>query len=91
VTLHRRRSVGADQRYKEFKMVALYDQDQEKKLLRVTRQGPERAGCKSEARRLKGVGMRWNGRNAEAMLALEALHPSNRWNNYWNSRTKAAA
>jgi hypothetical protein len=35
--------------------------------------------------------MRWNDRNAEAMLALEALHPSNRWNNYWNSRTKAAA
>jgi hypothetical protein len=53
--------------------------------------GPTESGCKSEARRLKGVGMRWTHRNAEAILALEALHQSNLWSNYWNSRTKAAA
>lgn len=35
---------GADQRYKEFKLVSLYDQDQQHKLMRVTRHGPDRAG-----------------------------------------------
>lgn len=35
---------GADQRYKEFKLVSMYDQDQQHKLMRVTRHGPDRAG-----------------------------------------------
>ena len=38
--------------------------------------GPTESGCKSEARRLKGAGMRWTGRNAEAIMALEGLHQS---------------
>jgi len=53
--------------------------------------GPTESGCKSESRRLKGVGMRWTPKNAEAMLALESLHQSNQWKPYWNSRYKAAA
>lgn len=52
--------------------------------------GPTESGCKSEARRLKGVGMRWTARNAEAVLALESLHQSKLWPTYWQSRLKAA-
>ena len=53
--------------------------------------GSTESGCKSESRRLKGVGMRWNAANAEAMMALESLHQSNLWPTYWRSRLKAAA
>lgn len=53
--------------------------------------GPTEAGCKSESRRLKGVGMRWTGPNAEAMAALEALHQSKLWPAYWKSKLNAAA
>jgi hypothetical protein len=45
--VRRRRLVrgrGSDQRYKEFKLVMLYDQDQHHKLMRATRHGPRRAG-----------------------------------------------
>lgn len=53
--------------------------------------GPTESACKSESRRLKGVGMRWNADNAQAMTALEALHQSNLWPIYWKSRLKPAA
>ncbi|MCL2646782.1 MAG: hypothetical protein FWD61_07220 [Phycisphaerales bacterium] len=53
--------------------------------------GPTESGCKSESRRLKGVGMRWTSKNAEAMLALESLYQSNQWKTYWYSKYKAAA
>lgn len=53
--------------------------------------GPTESGCKSESRRLKGVGMRWTATNAEAMMGLESLHQSNLWPTYWQSRLKAAA
>jgi hypothetical protein len=53
--------------------------------------GSTESGCKSESRRLKGVGMRWNAANAEAMMALESLHQSNLWPTYWQSRLKVAA
>jgi hypothetical protein len=53
--------------------------------------GPTESACKSQARRLKGVGMRWTPQRAEAMLALEALHQSNLWTTYWQSKLKAAA
>jgi hypothetical protein len=53
--------------------------------------GPTESGCKSESRRLKGVGMRWNPANAEALMALESLHQSNLWPTYWKSTLKAAA
>ena len=53
--------------------------------------GPTESGCKSASRRLKGPGMRWTGRNAEAMVALESLHQSKLWSIYWQSRLNAAA
>lgn len=53
--------------------------------------GPTESGCKSESRRLKGVGMRWTPANAEAMTALEALHQSNLWPTYWKTRLRHAA
>jgi hypothetical protein len=53
--------------------------------------GATESGCKSHARRLKGVGMRWTARNAESMLALESLHQSNLWSAYWQAGLRAAA
>lgn len=51
--------------------------------------GPTESGCKSEARRLKGIGMRWTARNAEAVMALEGLHQSHLWPTFWQ-RSRAA-
>lgn len=53
--------------------------------------GMTESGCKSQSRRLKGVGMRWNASNAEAMTALESLHQSNLWPTYWQARLKRVA
>ena len=36
--------------------------------------GPTEATCKTLTARLKGSGMRWDGDNAEAIMALEALN-----------------
>ena len=41
------------------------------------------AMCKATTRRIKGPGMRWDSDNAEALMALEALHQSNLWEKYW--------
>jgi hypothetical protein len=51
--------------------------------------GPTESMCKSLSRRMKGIGMRWTGRNAESMVALESLHQSNLWPNYWSTRLAA--
>jgi predicted peroxiredoxin len=45
--------------------------------------GPMEAACKSTTLRVKGVGMRWDSDNAEAMMALEAMEESNQWEPYW--------
>jgi len=45
--------------------------------------GPIEAMCKATTRRIKGPGMRWDSDNAEALMALEALHQSNLWEKYW--------
>lgn len=47
--------------------------------------------CKTLTARLKGSGMRWNTRNAEAMMALAALEQSNLWKPYWQQQKRAAA
>jgi hypothetical protein len=47
--------------------------------------GPIEAMCKATTRRIKGPGMRWDADNAEAMMALEALHQSNLWDRYWTN------
>lgn len=51
--------------------------------------GPTESMCKSLSRRMKGIGMRWTARNAESLTALEALHQSNLWPNYWSTRLAA--
>ncbi len=51
--------------------------------------GPTESMCKSLSRRMKGIGMRWTGKNAEAMVALESLHQSNLWPAYWSTRLAA--
>jgi hypothetical protein len=47
--------------------------------------GPTEATCKTLTARLKGSGMRWDGDNAEAVMALEALYQSGQWDTYWRS------
>jgi len=51
--------------------------------------GPTESMCKSLSRRMKGIGMRWTGKNAESMVALESLHQSNLWPSYWSTRLAA--
>lgn len=53
--------------------------------------GVTEAFCKTLTTRLKGCGMRWNTRNAEAMMALAALEHSNLWNPYWEQQKQMAA
>lgn len=45
--------------------------------------GPVESMCKVTTQRIKGPGMRWDAGNAEAMMALEALHQSGLWDHYW--------
>jgi hypothetical protein len=39
--------------------------------------------CGATPHRVKGQGKRWDADNAEAVIALEALHQSNMWDEYW--------
>jgi hypothetical protein len=52
--------------------------------------GPTETMCKATTRRLKGVGMRWDGDNAEAVMALEALDQRGEWQAYWKYRRQPA-
>jgi hypothetical protein len=47
--------------------------------------GPTESMCKATTQRLKGVGMRWDADNAEAIMSLEALEQSGAWQSYWDS------
>jgi hypothetical protein len=47
--------------------------------------GPTESMCKATTQRIKGVGMRWDADNAEAIMALEALEQSGAWQDYWDS------
>lgn len=47
--------------------------------------GPTEAECKTTTQRVKGRGRRWNAANAEAMMALAALHDSGLWQQRWTS------
>jgi hypothetical protein len=42
--------------------------------------------CAAAPHRVKGSGKRWDADNAEAVIALETLHQSNLWNQYWATR-----
>lgn len=48
--------------------------------------GPTEAMCKATTLRLKGVGKRWDGPNAEAVMALSCLEQSALWQAYWASQ-----
>jgi hypothetical protein len=52
--------------------------------------GPTESMCKATTLRLKGSGMRWDGDNAEAVMALDALEQSGEWQHYWESRLRPA-
>ena len=45
-------------------------------------------GCLT--RRLKGRGMRWDGDNAESIMALASIYYTDQWKRYWKSQKKAA-
>ena len=47
--------------------------------------GPTEAECKTTTSRVKGRGRRWDSANAEAMMALAALHDSGLWKQHWQS------
>jgi hypothetical protein len=53
--------------------------------------GPTESMCKATTQRIKGVGMRWDADNAEAVMALEALEQSGAWQDYWDSVLAQAA
>jgi hypothetical protein len=53
--------------------------------------GPTESMCKATTQRVKGVGMRWDADNAEAMMALEALEQSGAWHDYWDCCLQQAA
>lgn len=45
--------------------------------------GPTESQCKQVPRRVKGRGKRWDADNAEAVMALEAMHQSGLSQKYW--------
>jgi hypothetical protein len=47
--------------------------------------GPTESQCKQVPRRVKGRGKRWDGDNAEAVMALEAMGQSGLSETYWKS------
>jgi hypothetical protein len=53
--------------------------------------GPTESMCKATTLRIKGVGMRWDAVNAEAIMALEALEQSGAWVAYWDACLQQAA
>jgi len=46
--------------------------------------GPMESMCGVTTDRIKGRGRRWDIDNAEAIMALEALHQSDLWDQYWH-------
>jgi hypothetical protein len=48
--------------------------------------GPTESMCKATTQRVKGGGMRWDGDNAESIMALEALEQSSGWKAYWEAQ-----
>ena len=52
--------------------------------------GPTESFCGCLTKRLKGVGMRWDKDNAQAVMALASVYFSNQWGEYWSVKRKAA-
>jgi hypothetical protein len=53
--------------------------------------GPTESMCKATTQRIKGRGRRWDGDNAESIMALEALEQSGAWQDYWDAQLCLAA
>ncbi len=53
--------------------------------------GPTESMCKATTQRIKGRGKRWDGDNAESIMALEALEQSGAWQDYWEAQLCLAA
>jgi len=47
--------------------------------------GPMESQCRVVPDRVKGPGKRWDADNAEAVMALEAIHQSRQWPAYWQA------
>lgn len=47
--------------------------------------GPMESQCRVVPDRVKGPGKRWDADNAEAVMALEALHQSRQWAPFWKA------
>jgi hypothetical protein len=52
--------------------------------------GPTESFCGSLTRRLKGRGMRWDGDNAESIMAIATVYYSGQWVRYWQKERKTA-
>lgn len=52
--------------------------------------GPTESFCGCLTRRLKGRGMRWDGDNAESIMALASIYYTGQWTRYWKSEKGAA-
>lgn len=52
--------------------------------------GPTESFCGCLTRRLKGRGMRWDGDNAEAVMAIASVYYTSQWKRYWKVERKAA-
>ncbi len=52
--------------------------------------GPTESFCGCLTRRLKGRGMRWDGDNAEAVMALASIHYTDQWERYWKHQKRVA-
>ena len=48
--------------------------------------GPTESMCKATTQRIKGRGRRWDGDNAESIMAPEALEQSGTWDDYWKAQ-----
>lgn len=53
--------------------------------------GPTESMCKATTLRIKGCGRRWDGDNAESLMALEALEQSRGWDAYWDAQLSLAS
>lgn len=52
--------------------------------------GPTESFCGCLTRRLKGRGMRWDGDNAEAVMAIASIYYTSQWKRYWKVEKNVA-
>lgn len=52
--------------------------------------GPTESFCGCLTKRLKGRGMRWDGDNAEAIMAIASVYYTEQWQRYWKQEKRAA-